>query len=239
MAGAAPGERLELTSGDGTPFAAFLSLPPDTGATAVVVLPDVRGLYPFYEELAERLAAAGHPAIALDYFGRTAGLGARGDDFDYMPHVDRTTIETVQLDLAAARDALLAHTGDVAVATVGFCFGGTMSFHAATNPELGLAGVVGFYGGLSRKRFGVSPTDRVGDVAGTRVLGLFGGDDPGIPPEEVEAFEAALVAAGVDHEVVVYPGAPHSFFDRKQTEFADASQDAWRRTLGFLGALSA
>ena len=61
-----------------------------------------------------------------------------------------------------------------------------------------------------------------------------GGDDPGIPVADVTAFDEALDAAGVDHEVVVYPNAPHSFFDRKQEEFAEASADAWERTLRFI-----
>ena len=61
-----------------------------------------------------------------------------------------------------------------------------------------------------------------------------GGDDPGIPVEDVRAFERALEEAGVDHELVVYDGAPHSFFDRKYEEFADASEDAWRRVLAFV-----
>jgi carboxymethylenebutenolidase len=50
----------------------------------------------------------------------------------------------------------------------------------------------------------------------------------------VEAFTAALTAAGVEHEVVVYPNAPHGFFDLKYAEFADACADAWRRTLAFI-----
>ena len=69
---------------------------------------------------------------------------------------------------------------------------------------------------------------------GAPILALMGGDDAGIPLEDVNAFEEALAEAGVEHEVVVYPGAPHSFFDRKQEEFADASEDAWRRTLQFV-----
>jgi carboxymethylenebutenolidase len=52
--------------------------------------------------------------------------------------------------------------------------------------------------------------------------------------EESNAFDEALDEAGVEHEVVVYPGAPHSFFDRKHEEFADASEDAWNRVLAFL-----
>ena len=61
-----------------------------------------------------------------------------------------------------------------------------------------------------------------------------GGADQGIPVEQVHAFEQALVDAGVEHELVVYDGAPHSFFDRKQEDFAEASADAWSRVLAFV-----
>jgi len=66
------------------------------------------------------------------------------------------------------------------------------------------------------------------------ILALQAGDDAGIPVEDSHAFEEALAAAGVEHEVVVYPGAPHSFFDRKQEKFAADSEDAWVRVLAFL-----
>ena len=87
IAGGAGAELLELESADGTRFSAALAESPEPRGHAVVILPDVRGLYPFYSELAERFSAAGHHAIAIDYFGRTAGLGPRGEDFEYMPHV--------------------------------------------------------------------------------------------------------------------------------------------------------
>ena len=65
------------------------------------------------------------------------------------------------------------------------------------------------------------------------VLGLFGGADKGIPPEH-STRSTSLAAAGVDHEIVTYPGAPHSFFDRCYEEHAEACDDAWRRVLAFL-----
>jgi carboxymethylenebutenolidase len=67
---------------------------------------------------------------------------------------------------------------------------------------------------------------------------MMGGDDQGIPVEVVDAFDGALDEAGIEHELVVYPGAPHSFFDRKQEEFASASEDAWNRVLAFVERLS-
>src|SRR5262245_61226813 len=86
-------ERLELEALDGNRFAAFAAAPDDGAERGVVILPDVRGLYRFYEELALRFAERGIPAIAFDYFGRTAGASERGGDFEYMPHVDQTTPE--------------------------------------------------------------------------------------------------------------------------------------------------
>src|SRR3954470_10353050 len=94
-------DELVLEASDGTRFAAFAAMPEEPSGAGIVILPDVRGLYRFYEELALRFAERGHAAIAFDYFGRTAGAEKRGDDFDYMPHVAETTPEGVQADVAA------------------------------------------------------------------------------------------------------------------------------------------
>jgi carboxymethylenebutenolidase len=67
-----------------------------------------------------------------------------------------------------------------------------------------------------------------------KVLGLFGGADQGIPPEAIAAFGAALDDAHVEHDLVTYDGAPHSFFDRKFGDFKDECDDAWRRILRFV-----
>jgi len=198
-----------------------------------MIFPDVRGLYPFYSELAERFAQAGYHAIAMDYFGRTAGLGPRDEEFEYMPHVQQLTVAGVQQDAAAAVAALRERTGARAVATIGFCLGGFESFLAGADMA-DLAGVIGFYGVLTGERFGVSgPLERAGDIR-TPLLGLFGGADQAIPVDEVEQFGARLTETGLDHEIHVYPGAPHSFFDRRFEEYAEACEDAWRRMLGFL-----
>jgi carboxymethylenebutenolidase len=66
------------------------------------------------------------------------------------------------------------------------------------------------------------------------VLTLYGGEDAGIPAESRDAFHRALDVAGVEHRSIVYEGAPHSFFDRKAAEFAEASADAWRQMLEFM-----
>jgi carboxymethylenebutenolidase len=231
IAGGAAGEPLTLTSADSTEFSAYLARA--EGPSGVVVLPDVRGLFRFYEQLAERFADAGHSAIAVDYFGRTAGLGPRDEDFEYMPHVQQTSPETVAQDVRAVIDHLREETGASTIVTVGFCFGGAQSFMQGAQDHPGLAGVAGFYGSLVRE--GQRWTlDRAPEIK-VPVLGLFAGDDKNITQDQVEAFERALT---VDNEIEVYQGAPHSFFDRRQEQYADASQDAWERVLRFIESLS-
>src|SRR3954453_18530534 len=132
LSGGAPvrSEDLTLRAADGNAFAAFAAVPDEPGSVGVVVLPDVRGLYRFYEELALRFGERGYPAVAFDYFGRTAGVEKRGDDFEYPPHVAQTTPEAIQADVAAAI-AWLKERGCTSIFTVGFCMGGRHSWLAA------------------------------------------------------------------------------------------------------------
>jgi carboxymethylenebutenolidase len=227
VAGAAVShEELVLEAADGAEFMAFAARPDEPPRVGIVVLPDVRGLYRFYEELALRFAERGYAATAIDYFGRTAGVGERGDDFVYRPHVDQTTPEQIQADVRAAVDYLRSPDGGSCrrVFTVGFCFGGRHSWLAAAGGH-GLAGAIGFYGR--------PPLERATDLAAP-ILALQAGDDGHITAEDNAAFGDALAAAGVDHEIVTYDGAPHSFFDRRREEFAEASEDAWQRVLAFV-----
>jgi carboxymethylenebutenolidase len=232
IAGAAVShEDLVLAAADGNRFAAFLALPEGRPKAGVVILPDVRGLYRFYEELALRFAERGHAALALDYFGRTAGNAKREDDFEYMPHVEQTTDEGVQADTRAAVEHLRG-LGIASVFAVGFCFGGRASWVAAASGH-GLAGAIGFYGSPTRERGGPSVVQRASQIAAP-ILALQAGADQNITADDNAALERALTEAGVEHEVVTYDGAPHSFFDRKQEDYAAASDDAWRRTLAFV-----
>jgi len=229
-------EDLVLEAGDGNSFAAFAATPEVPGDVGVVILPDVRGLYRFYEELALRFAERGIAAVALDYFGRTAGVSKRGDDFEYMEHVEQTTAEGIQADVAAAVEYLRSN-GARAIFTVGFCFGGRNSWLAAAGGH-GLAGAIGFYGRPGEGRDGTpGPAQRASELEAS-ILALQAGADRNISAEDNAAFDAALTAAGVEHEVVTYDGAPHSFFDRSQEQFAAASDDAWARVLAFIAARS-
>jgi carboxymethylenebutenolidase len=155
-----------------------------------------------------------------------------------MAHVGKTTFAGISADIKAAVEYLRSEQGGSLsrVFTVGFCFGGRLSFDAGTL-GLDLAGVIGFYGppiGPGRND-APAPAD-VAERMASPVLGLFGAADEGIPASSIATFEAALTAAGVDHRLIAYPGAPHSFFDRKADEFVRSSEAAWEEVLAFVRA---
>jgi carboxymethylenebutenolidase len=236
--GALDAGELTLTADDDTRFSAFRARAAEPTDTGIVILPDVRGLHPYYEDLALRFAENGVDAIAIDYFARTAGPGRRDAAFEFMAHVGKTTFAGISADIKAAVEYLRSEQGGSLsrVFTVGFCFGGRLSFDAGTL-GLDLAGVIGFYGppiGPGRND-APAPAD-VAERMASPVLGLFGAADEGIPASSIATFEAALTAAGVDHRLIAYPGAPHSFFDRKADEFVRSSEAAWEEVLAFVRA---
>ncbi|MGR7026830.1 dienelactone hydrolase family protein [Geodermatophilus sp. URMC 62] len=222
-------ELTTLTAADGTQFSAAWAAPDDVGSApaGVVVLPDIRGLHPYYVALAERFAEAGVPALAIDWFGRTAGLaegGSRDGEFDWQTHIPQTTPEGIDADLAAAIAELRRRTRpDLPVVTVGFCFGGSHSWRQSGG-DLDVAACAGFYG---------RPV-MVGDAASRAsrpTLMLIAGADAATPVEDQLALADTMRAAGAEVTTAVYDGAPHSFFDRASTKWEDACQDAWRRLL--------
>src|SRR5262245_15436272 len=223
IAGAAIDSReLTLIAADGNQLTAFEARAPESATAAIVILPDVRGLHDYYVELAMRFAEAGIDAVAFDWFGRTAGLGRRHEGFDFMTHVQQLTWNGMAADIAAGA----AHTrtfGPAGLFTVGFCMGGRAAFLSPTL-DLHLTGTIGFYGSPVGPGRGGSPqpVDEVDRMEG-KVLGLFGGTDESIPPAATQAFDDALTRAGVEHALITYDGAPHSFFDRKADQFAASS----------------
>jgi carboxymethylenebutenolidase len=219
---------LQLTSADGTAVAAFEAIPAGEPWARIVVLPDVRGLHPYYRALAERLAEAGLTAVAIDYFGRTAAELPRDDDFDYMAHVRQVIPQQVTDDVTAAVRHL-SPDGTRSVFTIGFCFGGGHSWRLAVEGP-GLAGAVGFYGRPALVDQAIT------DSSGTPspVLMLIAGADKATPVEDSLALADRLRAKGADVEAHVFDGAPHAFFDRAFGEYRQAYDDAWRYLLDFV-----
>jgi carboxymethylenebutenolidase len=235
--GNAHSEDLVLTAADGNKFAAYAAYPEHSEGAQVLIFPDVRGLHQFYKELAQRFAEQGVTALAIDYFGRTAGLTARDDSFDFWPHVQQIRTETFQEDVKAALAQLRSGQGaNNATFTMGFCMGGSLSLLTGTQPNLDLAGVIGFYAGLTRTLVGDKTVLDVAQDIKYPVLGLFGGADQGIPVSAVEELKQKLAHARIPNRVVIYPDAPHSFFDRRSADFAEASADSWKQVLDFIAA---
>ena len=229
-------DRTVLQADDGNRLAATIATTQEPASAGVVILPDVRGLHPYYERLAEHLADAGVHAAAIDPYGRTAGPEHRGEGVEYKPHRAAGHDEGLRADVRAGASAL-RELGAGAVVSMGFCFGGRGSLMQASQPSVD--GVIAFYG---------PPTSTIGEGASALdearegrvrvpVLGLYGGSDEGIPRRDTDAYGEALEAAGVPHRIVVYPNAPHSFFDRSMTEYAEECRDAWAAVLGFVDSL--
>jgi len=229
IAGAAADQGdLELTASDGNKFAAYFARAEKPTGAGMVVLPDVRGLHEFYKELAQRFAEAGVDSVAIDYFGRTAGMGDRSDSFEYMPHLQQTTSEGIASDTGAAIAYLKSKDGGAvkSVFTVGFCFGGSNSWNqSAEQPDID--GCIGFYGRPTRSEPFIPKMK-------APLLVMVAGNDQATPTEQAMEFKEHLEKAGVPFEQHVYRGAPHSFFDRTYEQWRDASDDAWKRMLDFI-----
>jgi len=105
----------------------------------------------------------------------------------------------------------------------------------STTLGLGLAGAIPVYGWPVGKGRGGTPAPAdVADKIECDLLIIYGEADPGIPKDVRDAYDAALDKAGVKHDTITYPDAPHSFFDRKAEDYTEASADAWDRTLAFI-----
>lgn len=225
-----PGEVTEpgavtLRSADGSPLLAHVARPAGRSRGRIVILPDVRGLHPYYRDLTVRVAEAGFDAIAIDWFGRTAGEGDRGEDFEWQPLIPQVDPADVASDVTTAAAHLEEQGAAGPLFTVGFCFGGSQSWRLAAS-DVDLAGVIGFYGQPQR-------VDDVVESMHRPTLLLVAGDDAATSAEESAAFQARLTTAEVPFEAHTYEGAPHSFFDRSFAEWGAACDDAWRRILDF------
>ena len=242
--GALDSGHLTLTSEDGTAFSAFKAVAAKPTGAGILILPDVRGLHAYYEELALRYAENGVDALAIDYFGRTAGLAPRPADFDHSPHVAQAAWDNLVADMRSGVAALRSSEwadgqSPTSVFSTGFCMGGRLAFLSATL-GLGLAGVIGLYGWpTGPHRTGSPAPAEVASQIESPVLAIWAGADQGITASIVAEFEEALQRAGVEHRSITYPGAPHSFFDRTATAHAEASAAAWAETLAFIRARTA
>ena len=206
---------------------------------AYIVLPEVFGVNAWVRSVADRLAAHGHPALAVPLFARTAPVL----ELAYQPsdlaegrrHKDATTAEQILSDIAVALAWLRTRYPQAAIHVVGFCFGGHAAFLAATLP--GVEQALDFYGaGVSRMRpGGGEPSLALLPEIKARLTCLFGTADPLIPPEDREAIGVALSKAdpaGQRLRFVEYADADHGFMCEARSAFnPQASAQGWRLLL--------
>lgn len=226
-----------IETADG-PMDLYEALPSGAARGAVVVVQEAFGVNDHIREVTDRFAEAGFHAVAPALFHRAGGGTAPYDDFaQVLPLFEGLTDAGILVDVDAALDHLRsAGIDDASIGIVGFCMGGRVTFLVSIERALGAA--VGFYGGgILNARFPQFPAliGRVGELR-TPWLGLFGDRDTSIPVEEVEELRSALAGADVATEVVRYADAEHGFHcDARPSYDADASADAWARTLTWLG----
>ncbi|GCL65995.1 dienelactone hydrolase family protein [Pseudaquabacterium pictum] len=212
-------------------------------APVVLVVSEIFGVHAHIADVARRFAKAGYFAIAPEMFVRQGDAKAYSD-------IPRLIAEVVSkapdAQVMADLDACLAwakgqgaDTGRTAV--TGFCWGGRITWlYAAHNPAV-KAGVA-WYGRLVGAPSALTPAHPV-DLAGklnAPVLGLYGGQDTGIPLDTVDKMKAALAAgspAAKKSEFVVYPDAPHAFHaDYRPSYRKEAAEDGWKRCLAWFKA---
>ena len=204
-----------------------------------IVLPEVFGVNAWVRSVADRLAAQGHPALAVPLFARTAPdleLAYSASDLaEGRRHKDATTSEQILADVAGAVSWIRARYPQAAIHVVGFCFGGHAAFLAATLP--GVEHAFDFYGaGVSRMRpGGGEPSLALLPEIKARLTCLFGTADPLIPPEDREAIGVALSKAdpaGQRLRFVEYADADHGFMCEARSAFnPQASAQGWRLLL--------
>jgi len=217
-----------------------------TNAPVVLVVSEIFGVHEHIADVARRFAKAGYFAIAPELFVRQGDAGSYGEISKLVAEViakvpDAQVLGDLDATLAWAKGQGAETTKS---AVTGFCWGGRIVWlYAAHNPRLS-AGVA-WYGrlaGTPAPLFPKQPIDVVGALAAP-VLGLYGGQDSGIPMESVDKMKAALAAAGSTNaaakrsEFVVYPDAPHAFnADYRPSYRQDAAEDGWKRTLAWFKA---
>lgn len=206
----------------------------------VLVVQEIFGVHEHIRDLCRRLAKAGYLAVAPELYFRV-GDPSKLDSIPAILDniVARVPDAQVMADLDACAAWAAENGGDAdKLAITGFCWGGRITWlYAAHNPRLKAA--VAWYGKLDGAPTNMTPRHPV-DIAArlhAPVLGLYGGQDQGIPLKDVEAMRAALARAGSRSEIVVYPDAPHAFNADYRPSYRPAeAADGWQRLLNWLQA---
>ncbi|HEX7944643.1 MAG TPA: dienelactone hydrolase family protein [Phenylobacterium sp.] len=227
---------VEIDAGD-RKIPAFLARPAKGGKFPVVfVNTEIFGVHEWIKDICRRLAKAGYVALAPDFFVRQGDPSKLTDFPAIMKIVGATPDAQVTSDTAASLKWLKAQpfTDMKRLGVTGFCWGGGKTWLAVERfPEF-KAGVA-WYGPLAKNAYPQTPPIELAKDLHAPVLGLYGGQDKGIPAADVEAMRAALKAAGkTGSEIIVYPNAQHGFLaDYRPSYGAADAADAWAKMLAF------
>jgi len=238
-------EEIQIQTSDGESMGAYLALPEGGGpAPAVIVWMEIFGVNSHIQDVTRRIAAEGYVAIAADFFHRT-GPGIQLDYNEAGFEEGFKHLGALKADqmIADARDvvAYLRSRKDVQgdkIGVMGFCIGGHMTYLTAC--ETDVAAAASYYGGgiaAPEGPGGAEPTLGRTPKIRAKVQCYFGGKDTMIPADQVEAVKESLAAAGVQHEVHVYPEADHGFnCDQRETYHEASAADAWEKTMALFAS---
>ena len=202
----------------------------------VVIAYEIFGLQEHIKDICRRFAKAGYLAIAPDLYYRQGDVSKLEDLGDVIKIASQVPDEQVMSDLDAAIEWAEKNKGDAQKAGVtGFCWGGRITWlYAAHNPKI-KAGTA-WYGRVVGDPTQLQPKNPIDIVPMLKVpvLGLYGGQDQGIPLDTVERMREALRKANNPSEIIVYPDAPHGFFaDVRPSYRKEDAQDGWKRLLAW------
>ena len=225
---------------DGT-LPAYFARPAGAGPFPVVlVIEEIFGVHEYIKDTCRRLAKAGYLAVAPELYARLGDLSTMTDVSAIIRDViSKAPDDQVMKDLDATAAWAAANKGAPGkLAVTGFCRGGRGTwFYAAHNPAVKAA--VAWYGPVGGQPSAIQPktaTDMAAELKAP-LLGLYGGQDTGIPVAAVQEAAAKAKAAGKTVEIVVFPDAPHGFHaDYRPSYRKDAAEDGWKRMLAWFKA---
>ena len=231
-------------SADGFELPAYLARPEGDGPfPVVIVVSEIFGVHEYIRDVCRRLAKAGYAAVAPAFFVRKEDPAPLSDMSAIMAIVGAAGYEQVMGDVGATLEwiGLQSWARSDRVGITGFCWGGKVVWQACARFPALDAGVA-WYGRLAPAPDATPvqiasgqpwPVDLADDLKAP-VLGLYGGQDQGIPQASVDQMRQALTRAGQTHsEIVVYPDAPHGFHADYRASYREAdARDGWRRLLG-------
>jgi carboxymethylenebutenolidase len=212
-------------------------------APVVLVISEIFGVHEYIADAARRFAKMGYFAVAPELFIRQGDAGAYGEIAKLLAEVvNKVPDAQVMGDLDASVAWARAQGADTSkLGVTGFCWGGRITWlYSAHNPAV-KAGVA-WYGrlvGVTSPLNPAHPVDLAGKLHGP-VLGLYGGQDGGIPLDTVDKMKSALATgspAARRSEFVVYPDAPHAFHADYRPSFRkEAAEDGWKRCAAWFKA---